>query len=108
MAWGGVFVFGKDALISDNGANALTVFAGAVVQVGVARDEVEVVGDTTVVFWELQYRRPIAAELTNVVELATQADASSGQEYAISVNLTGELHTFHAIERSPFISAVVK
>ena len=97
---------GKDALISNDGANALTVVAVVGAPVGAARVEVEVEVAVRVV-WVLR-RRPVVAEHTSVVEVAAPAEASSGQEDAVAVNFAGELSTFHTVERCPFGCAVAK
>lgn len=96
---------GKDALISNDGAHTSTEVAVAAAQVGVAREEEEVVGDVRVV-WVLR-RRPVAADLTSAVEVAAPTVASSGQEDAIAIDFAGELCAVHAIERRPFVGAVV-
>ena len=107
MAWGCVFVFGKDALISNDGTDALTAEAVEVVPpASVARVEVEVVGAVRVV-WVLR-RRPVVAVLTSVAEVAEPAVASSGEENAIAIDIAGELPAVHTIERCPFARAVVK
>ena len=98
--------FGKDALISGNGANALTVEAVVVAPVGVARIEVEAVGVVRAV--RSLRRRPVDAVLTSVVEAAVPAVASSGQEDTVAVNLAGELTTVHVVKSRPFACAVVK
>lgn len=110
MRQGGIWFalprLGKDALISNDGANASTAVAVAVVPVGVARVEVEVVGAVRVV-WVLR-RRPVVTALTSVVEDAAPAAASSGQEDAIAIDIAGELPAVHTIERCPFACAVIK
>ena len=90
--------FGKDALISNDGAHTLTAAAAEAAEapVGVAR-----------VDWALR-RRPVAAVLTSAVEAAGLAVASSGQEDTIAIDFAGELCAVHAIERRPFVGAVVK
>ena len=97
---------GKDALISNDGANALTAAAVvAVVPVGAARIEVEVVGIVRAV--RALRGRPVVAALTSVEEAAAPAAASSGQEDAIAINLTGEFSSIHAIEHRPFAGTIV-
>ena len=107
MAWGCVFVFGKDALISNDGTDAFTDIAVVEAAVGVVRieeEEVGVVREVTVL-----RRRPVVAVFANKVEVGrSQVAAGSWQENATTVGLTGELRAFHPIEYSPFISAVVK
>ena len=97
---------GKDALISNDGAHTPTVFAAAdVVQAGVARAEEEVAGVAQV---RRNLRgRPVVAVPTSVVVVAVTAVASSGQEDAIAIDIAGEFSAVHAIERRPFVRAVV-
>ena len=97
---------GKDALISGNGANALTVVAAVAFPVGAARIEVEAAGDVRVV--RILRRRPVVAVPTSVAEAATPADTRSGQEDAIAIDFADEFPTVHAIERRPFSRTVVK
>ncbi len=97
---------GKDALISNDGAYTPTVVAVAAVPAGAARVDAEVVGVVRVV-WVLR-RRPVAAVPTSEVEVAAPAVASGGQEDAIAIDIAGELCAVHAIERRPFVGAVVK
>ena len=110
MRQGGIWFafprFGKDALISGNGANATTAVAVVVEPVGAARIEVEAAGDVRAV--RTLRRRPVAAVLTSVVEVATPAETRKGQEDAIAIDFADEFPTVHAIERSIIISAVVK
>ena len=78
---------GKDALISGNGANALTVVAAVAFPVGAARIEVEAAGDVRVV--RILRRRPVVAVMANTAVVATPAVSSIGQENATTVGLTG-------------------
>lgn len=112
MRQGGIwFAFprlGKDALISNDGAHTMTA-EGVVVDVGLAgvvRVEVEVadvVRDVRVL-----RRRPVVAAQTSAVEAAVPAEASSGQEDTIAIDIAGELPAVHTIERCPFACAVIK
>ena len=106
MAWGCVFVLGKDVLFSEDRTNALTAVAVVVAPVGAARTEVEAVGIVRAV--RGLRGRPVVAVLTSVVEVAVPEVTRSGQEDAIAIDIAGELPAVHTIERCPFARAVVK
>ena len=109
--------FGKDALISNDGANALTEPAIAVAEVadraGVTVAEEEDVGAAIAgpgdkrVVWALR-RRPVAAALSCAGEVvAVPAVASSGQKDAVAIDLAYELPSVYTVECCPFGCAVV-
>lgn len=108
MAWGCVFVFGKDALISNDGTDAFTEVVGVAVAAPVRaiRIEVDVVEEVRVA--RIRRRRPVGAFRANTVELAAVIVITrSGQEDAIAIVLTGEHCAIHAIKRCPLTRAIV-
>ena len=91
-------------LISNDGAHTLTEAAVVVAPVGVARDEVEAVGVVRVV-WVLR-RRPVAAVLTSVAEVAAPAVASSGKKNTIAIR-SSKLSSFNPIQSCPLILTII-
>ncbi len=93
--------------LSGDGSNRMTVAAVAVVAVPVrvARIEVQAVGAVRV--RRTLRGRPVVAARTGAVEVVIPAVARRRQEDAYTVFLAGELATLDAVDRRPFVGAVV-
>ena len=96
---------GKDALISDNWTNALTVVAVVAVQVGVARAEVQVVGVARA--RRVLRGRPVVAVRACAAETLFPAVARRWQEDAVAVRAR-EQSAVYTILRSPYMCGIIQ
>ena len=74
-----------------------------VVRVRFTRIEIQAVGGRA---RRVLRGRPVVAVRTGIVEAGGIAVARCWQEDAATIDITGELATFHTVHRSPFVSAV--
>lgn len=100
----GLFRPGKDALLFDNRAHALTVVAFVVVPV--YSDRIEQAAGQVRVRRALR-GRPIVADRVDIVEARAAALARSRQEDTLAFLLPGEPTAIDAVDGRPFVGAVV-